>query len=62
MSYEKDFAADDVIGPVDAVPVLPPVNPVDVTDQIPRTEVIANHDTTILGPNTVARIRMRFRT
>ena len=26
------------------------------------TEVVANHDTTILGPNTVARIRMRFRT
>lgn len=62
VAYEKDFAADDVIGPIDAVPVRPPINPVDVTDQIPRTEVVANHDTTILGPNTVARIRMRFRT
>jgi len=62
VSYEKDFAADDVIGPVDAVPVRPPIAPVDVTAQIPTTEVIANHDTTILGPNTVARIRMRFRT
>lgn len=40
----------------------PPIAPVDVTAQIPTTEVIANHDTTILGPNTVARIRMRFRT
>jgi FtsP/CotA-like multicopper oxidase with cupredoxin domain len=62
VSYEKDFTADDVIGPIDAVPVRPPIAPVDVTAQIPTTEVIANHDTTILGPNTVARIRMRFRT
>jgi FtsP/CotA-like multicopper oxidase with cupredoxin domain len=60
--YEKDFAADEIIGPIDAVPVRPPIDPVDVTASIPRTEVIANHDTTILGPNTVARIRMRFRT
>lgn len=60
--YEKDFAADDVIGPVEAVPVLPPIALEDVTANIPRTEVVANHDTTNLGPNTVARIRMRFRT
>ena len=62
VSYEKDFPADDRIGPVDAVPVRPPIAPVDITADIPNTELVANHDTTILGPNTTARIRMRFRT
>lgn len=60
--YEKDFEADAIVDTNDppAVPRLG--NLVDITKQIEPTELQGLHDTTVLGPNTVARIRMRFRT
>ena len=60
--YEKDFEADGLDLPRPANTPLPPFNGTDVTSFIDSTEVIGLHDTTVLGPNTVARIRMRFRT
>ncbi len=60
--YEKDFAADAIDVPRIANAPLPPFNGTNVTPFIDPTEVIGLHDTTVLGPNTVARIRMRFRT
>ena len=62
VSYEKDFAADAIVDPADPPAAVPTGNLVDVTGQIPDVEVRGLHDTQILGPNTVARIRMRFRT
>ena len=62
ISYEKDFLADQVIDVADP-PAQPPLNNlVPILDQMDHQEVIGLHDTQILGPNTVARIRMRFRT
>ena len=62
VSYEKDFLADQVVDPADppAQPALQ--NLISVLNQMDCTEVSGLHDTQILGPNTVARIRMRFRT
>lgn len=63
ISYEKDFEADENIDPIDAPPRRRRASRLtDVTSQLPRVEVVGNHDTQILGPNTVVRIRMRFRT
>ncbi|WP_337177233.1 multicopper oxidase domain-containing protein [Paludisphaera sp.] len=62
VSYMKDFDADEVVDPRDppAAPVLS--NLVEVLDQMPEGDQVGLHDTQVLGPNTVARIRMRFRT
>lgn len=58
--YEKDFDAD---GRIEAIPGgLPLGNLVDVTNQIQGNDLAGLHDTIALGPNSVARIRMRFRT
>jgi FtsP/CotA-like multicopper oxidase with cupredoxin domain len=62
ISYEKDFDADEVVDRQD-----PPARPrlenlIPVLDAINPVEVKGLHDTQVLGPNTVARIRMRFRT
>ena len=62
ISYEKDFAADAIVDPAD-----PPATPrggklTQLVHEIDKAERIGLHDTQILGPNTVARIRMRFRT
>ena len=60
--YEKDFAADAIIDRQDPPA---PVRLGDLTDLIgalPKSERLGLHDTTALGPNTVARIRMRHRT
>jgi FtsP/CotA-like multicopper oxidase with cupredoxin domain len=62
ISYEKDFAADESVDPADPPPLGRLARLEDVTSALPRPEIIANHDTQILGPNTVVRIRMRFRT
>ena len=62
VSYEKDFAADAIIDRKD------PPAPVrlgvltDLVKAIPVPERNGLHDTQALGPNTVARIRMRHRT
>lgn len=60
--YEKDFAADEIVDRQDPpAPVV--LNGLqDLTRAIGAVEVSGNHDTTALGPNTVARIRMRHRT
>ncbi len=62
VSYEKDFTADAIVDRAD-----PPAPVVlgglqDLVNAIPMAERIGLHDTTALGPNTVARIRMRHRT
>jgi FtsP/CotA-like multicopper oxidase with cupredoxin domain len=58
--YEKDFDAD---GLIEVVPGgLPLGNLIDVTNQIQGNDLAGLHDTIALGPNSVARIRMRFRT
>ncbi len=62
VSYEKDFAADAVVDGGDPPAGFPPGPMVQLIGQIPELEVRGLHDTQILGPNTVARIRMRFRT
>jgi len=62
ISYEKDFLADAIVDPADAPPVTALTNLVNVTGQIEKTEAVGLHDVQVLGPNTVARIRMRFRT
>jgi len=62
VSYEKDFAADAFVDAADAPVQVPPSNFVNVTGQISPVELRGLHDTQVLGPNTVARIRMRFRT
>ena len=60
--YEKDFDADEIVDRREnpAVPVLRNLR--DVTDSIGDIEVHGMHDTMVLGPNTVVRIRMRHRT
>jgi FtsP/CotA-like multicopper oxidase with cupredoxin domain len=60
--YEKDFDADRIVDAREnpAVPVLR--NLQDVTNELHRVEVHGMHDTMVLGPNTVVRIRMRHRT
>lgn len=61
VGYEKDFAADGVI--VDADPPPPNVlDPKDILSELNAVERIGLHDTQVLGPNTVVRIRMRHRT
>ena len=60
--YEKSFDADAIVDAADPPAQLPVGGFVDVTGEIPGEEVRGLHDTQILGPNTVARIRMRFRT
>ncbi|AGA24481.1 putative multicopper oxidase [Singulisphaera acidiphila DSM 18658] len=62
ISYEKDFEADAIIDPQDP-PAPPPPGPLtQVADQMGEVELRGLHDTQVLGPNTVARLRMRFRT
>ncbi|MDG3004379.1 multicopper oxidase family protein [Paludisphaera mucosa] len=62
VAYLKDFAADALKDAENATTLKPLSEMTDVTHAIHRTELIANHDTQILGPNTAVRIRMRFRT
>lgn len=62
VSYEKDFAADAIVDPADPPARRALGDLLDVTGGLGDQEVFGNHDTTILGPNTVVRIRMRFRT
>lgn len=62
ISYEKDFAADAIVDRQDP-PTLSPLNALkDIAGAMPHRERIGLHDTQALGPNTVARIRMRHRT
>jgi FtsP/CotA-like multicopper oxidase with cupredoxin domain len=62
IGYEKDFLADDVIDIADP-PGRPQLdNLVDITNYLKDNERRILHDTVVLGPNTVVRIRMRFRT
>lgn len=60
--YEKDFEADDLAASGVPPTQPPPFNGKDITSYIDPIETMGLHDTTVLGPNTVARIRMRFRT
>lgn len=62
VSYQKDFDADAIIDTQDppAIPRL--AHPIEVLGQLPRGDQVGLHDTQVLGPNTVVRIRMRFRT
>ncbi len=62
VAYLKDFEADGLKDDENATTLKPLDQMTDVTKFMPLTEVIANHDTQILGPNTAVRIRMRFRT
>jgi FtsP/CotA-like multicopper oxidase with cupredoxin domain len=62
VGYEKDFTADEVVDPRDNPARTILADRKSVLDQIPEVEQRGLHDTQILGPNTVARIRMRFRT
>lgn len=62
VAYLKDFAADELKDEENATTLAPLDRMTDVTRELPHAEVIANHDTQILGPNTAVRIRMRFRT
>lgn len=59
--YEKDFAADEIVDRQDP-PAPNPQNGDDILNQMKPTEAIGLHDTQVLGPNTIARIRMRHRT
>lgn len=62
LSYEKDFAADEIIDVQDP-PALPRLrNLVQIASDLGDVELMGLHDTQVLGPNTVTRIRMRFRT
>ncbi|WZO98237.1 multicopper oxidase domain-containing protein [Isosphaeraceae bacterium EP7] len=62
ISYQKDFEADGIIdtGDPPAIPRL--ANLVELVDKFDEGQQRGLHDTQVLGPNTVARIRMRFRT
>ncbi|MEW4566626.1 multicopper oxidase domain-containing protein [Tautonia sp. JC769] len=62
VSYQKDFEADEVFDPGDPPDRRPLLNLVELIDFIPLPERMGFHDTIALGPNTVVRIRMRFRT
>lgn len=72
ISYEKDFLADAILTPIDPPPRNELLNKVPLFDrgkpgdpkinQLDRAEAMGLHDTQVLGPNTVARIRMRHRT
>jgi FtsP/CotA-like multicopper oxidase with cupredoxin domain len=62
IAIEKDFGADEIIDLAD-----PPArnrlnNLVNVTPGLDETELQGRHDTQVLGPNSVARIRIRTRT
>jgi FtsP/CotA-like multicopper oxidase with cupredoxin domain len=60
--YEKDFGADDGIDLTDPPARNDLRNAVEVQQHIGPVELRGLHDTQVLGPNTVARIRMRHRT
>lgn len=60
--YEKDFEADRVVTPLDPPPRNELLAKKDILEHIGEIEVKGLHDTQVLGPNTVARIRMRHRT
>ncbi len=62
ISYQKDFGADEIIDPEEPPARTQLTNLVQLVDQIEPIEQRGLHDTQVLGPNTVARIRMRFRT
>lgn len=62
VSYEKDFLADANVDRRDPPAAATLNNLTDITSAIGQIEVEGLHDTTALGPNTVARIRMRHRT
>jgi FtsP/CotA-like multicopper oxidase with cupredoxin domain len=62
ISYRKDFDADAVVDTADP-PAIPQLNNlVELIGKVPEVEQRGLHDTQALGPNTVARIRLRFRT
>ncbi|MDG3002411.1 multicopper oxidase domain-containing protein [Paludisphaera mucosa] len=62
VGYVKDFAADAIVD-LQAPPAPPRLaNLVQVLGHMDEFDQFGLHDTQILGPNTVARIRMRFRT
>lgn len=68
ISYEKNFDADEVVDRAD--PPAPNLVPdgrgdpgvPDIIGQMDPVEAHGLHDTQVLGPNTVARIRIRTRT
>ncbi|WP_152054362.1 multicopper oxidase family protein [Tautonia marina] len=62
VSYKKDFEADEVFDPGDPPALRPLVNLEELFGHLPEQERMGFHDTIALGPNTVVRIRMRFRT
>ena len=62
ISYEKDFGADEIIDFADPPDPNRLTNLVDITNSIGLVERLAYHDTQVLGPNTVVRIRIRMRT
>lgn len=62
VQYEKDFDADLVIDPIEPPAPSRLANLQDVTRAIDPIELRGLHDTQVLGPNTVVRIRMRHRT
>jgi FtsP/CotA-like multicopper oxidase with cupredoxin domain len=62
ISYQKDFDADDLVDPRDPPALTRLENLVELREMMPEGDQVGLHDTQVLGPNTVARIRMRFRT
>ncbi|TWU05686.1 multicopper oxidase family protein [Stieleria varia] len=66
ISYEKDFEADEVVDRADPPGpnlVLGGTGEIpDIIGQMDPVEAHGLHDTQVLGPNTVARIRIRTRT
>ncbi|MEZ5941085.1 MAG: multicopper oxidase domain-containing protein [Planctomycetaceae bacterium] len=62
VKYEKDFIADGIVDVGDP-PDQPALNNLeDVTPLLLEGDKIGYHDTQVLGPNTVVRVRLRFRT
>ena len=60
--YEKDFDADNIIDLNDPPAQNPLLQTTDLFPELPKSEAYGVHDTQALGPNTVARIRIRLRT
>ncbi len=62
ISYEKDFGADAIIDRQDPPAPVTLGGLTNLFKALPESEQLGLHDTQALGPNTVARIRMRHRT
>lgn len=62
IQYEKDFLADEIVDLNDPPEQNRLQNSVRVDQYLPPVEAFGLHDTQVLGPNTVARIRIRCRT